>query len=119
MNISFNKPYLTNKEINLADFIVTIPTSSSYPALNLSHSAAIIFYELFKEKENISSHILIASKKEKQQTLKIINKVINNTKFATPSKKHTQQIIWKRIIGKSFLTKREAYALMGFFKKFI
>ena len=32
-------------------------------------------------------------------------------------KKETQKIIWKRLLGKSFLTKREAFALIGFFKK--
>ena len=108
---------LTNKELKLADFIVAIPTSKKYPALNLSHAATIIFYELFKGKEHISSHITPASKTEKQQLMKNINKILNKLEFATPSKKQTQKTIWKRIIGKSFLTKREAYALIGFFKK--
>ena len=108
---------LSNKELEFCDFVVTIPTSKKYPEMNLSHSAAIIFYELFKNKENISSHIVPASKKDKEYTLKMINSAIDKVKFATPSKKRTQQIIWKRIIGKSFITRREAFALMGFFKK--
>ena len=110
---------LTNKELELSDFIVAIPTSKKYPAMNLSHAAAVIFYELSKGKENITSHIQLATKTEKEQVLKLMNKVLNKIRFATPSKKKTQQVIWKRIIGKSFLTKREAYALMGFLKKII
>ncbi|MBS3097169.1 hypothetical protein J4209_00070 [Candidatus Woesearchaeota archaeon] len=35
----------------------------------------------------------------------------------TKEKKETQRIIWKRLIGKAFLTKREAFALLGFLRK--
>ena len=110
---------LTNEQLSKCDFSVTIPSSKSYPALNLSHSVAIILYELFKNKPNVSSHIISASKKEKQQIMKLINQALNKMQFQTPSKKQTQQIVWKKILGKSFLTKREAYALMGFLKKLL
>ena len=39
--------------------------------------------------------------------------------FATKEKKDTQRLVWKKMISKSFLSKREAYALMGFFKKLL
>ena len=38
---------LTNSELNKCDATVTIPASSEYPTLNLSHAAAIVFYELY------------------------------------------------------------------------
>ena len=106
---------LTNEEIKLADFVVTIPASKKYPVMNLSHSVAILLYEL--SKEDHTSHIQSASKAEKQQILKMLNKTLNKMDFKTPSKKQTQKIVWKKLLGKSFLTKREAFALMGFFKK--
>jgi len=110
---------LNNKEINMADFIVTIPASKSYPTLSISHSVAIMLYELFKymNKERQNQHIIFASKKEKEIIMKIINKHLDKMEFQTRGKKDTQKKIWKRILGKSFLTKREAFALMGFFKK--
>ena len=37
---------LTNSELNECDATVTIPACSEYQTLNLSHAAAIIFYEL-------------------------------------------------------------------------
>ncbi len=37
---------LTNHELGLCDAIVTIPAAPAYPTLNLSHAAAIVFYEL-------------------------------------------------------------------------
>ena len=41
---------LSNKEINDCDICVSIPTDPTYPIMNISHAAAIIFYELFKNK---------------------------------------------------------------------
>jgi TrmH family RNA methyltransferase len=112
---------LTNEEVRACDFVVTIPSSKSYGTLNISHAVNILLYELFVafEKPTISSHIVMASSAEKKQLLKLFNKVLNSLNFATPAKKQTQVTVWRRIMGKSFLTKREAFALMGFFKKLI
>jgi len=110
---------LRNEEIQMCDFVVTIPTSKKYPTMNISHSAAIVFYEIFKAigKNKVGEQIKIAGKAEKEHLMKLINLELDKMEFATPSKKKTQQMIWKRIIGKSFLTRREIFALMGFFKK--
>ena len=108
---------LNNKEISECDFVVTIPTSKKYSVMNLSHAVAILLYELSKNKENISSHIIFASEQDKKQLMKMLNKTLNNMDFATKEKKQTQLLVWKRMISKSFLTKRESFALMGFFRK--
>lgn len=112
---------LTNKEILSSDILMTIPTSKKYPAMNLSHSAAIIFYELFKKtgKDKIGTQITPISKKEKQQILKMIDQILNKMTFTTKEKKQTQKIVWKRVINKSFLTKREAFSIMGFLRKLL
>jgi len=106
---------LSNEEVNLVDFVVTIPTPKKYPTLNLSHSVTIILYELANKTS--TEHIQLASKAEKDQIMKHINNIINKLTFTTPSKKQTQKTIWKRIFSKSFLTKREAFAVIGFLKK--
>jgi len=105
---------LTKEEVLGADFVVTIPSSKKYSTLNLSHSVAVILYELFKKEENIHE---LASLKDKEVLLDHINKIIDRMDFPTLGKKETQRIIWKRLVGKSFLTKREAFVLMGFFKR--
>lgn len=38
---------LTREEIKLCDVLVTIPASPAYPVLNVSHTVAIILYELY------------------------------------------------------------------------
>jgi len=110
---------LSNELIKSADFLVTIPSSVKYPTLNVSHSVGIILYELFQKSKDRKQgeQIIPMSKKEKGHLLKIIFNKLDKMHFATKEKKETQKLIWKRILGKSMLTKREAFALFGFFRK--
>ncbi len=111
---------LTNQELEIADFSITIPASDKYPVMNLSHAVTICLYEFYK---NLNSK-KIESKKPKQaqrseinQLNKMINKTIDNMTFLRDTQEKTQRIVWKKIISKLMLTKREAFALMGYFKK--
>ena len=110
---------LTNQEIKMCDFVVTIPSGKKYPTLNISHAPAILLYELAKVsgRKSVSSHIVPATKKEKDIILKLNKKILRKIHFPVESKRETQVMIWKRIIGKSFLSKREAFALIGYLKK--
>lgn len=107
---------LSNEEISRCDFVVTIPASKRYPTMNISHAAAILFYEIFKS-EKPTSHFQPASAKDKEVILKRFDDILDSMKFSTAGKKKTQRKVWKRIIGKSFLTKREAFAVLGFLRK--
>ena len=66
---------LTNNELELMDFTVTIPTSKKYGTMNLSHATTIIMYEIFKKisEENIISHIAPISEPEKKQLMKLLD----------------------------------------------
>jgi TrmH family RNA methyltransferase len=110
---------LKNEELQIMDFTVTIPTSKKYGTMNLSHATTIILYEIFKKisEENIVSHINPISAIEKKQLLKLLDDSMDKMNFLNEDKKDTQRIVWKKMINKSFLSKREAYALMGFLKK--
>ena len=112
---------LTNDEINQCDALITIPSSKEYSALNISHSVSIILYELFKKigEEKSNSHILFATEKDKEVMMQYINKILDNLEFSTPEKKDTQKKVWKRVFGKAMLTKREAFAVMGFLRKLL
>src|SRR3989344_1928705 len=45
---------LSNEEVALCDFIVTIPTFKKNNPLNVSHAASVIFYEIFKNNEKVN-----------------------------------------------------------------
>jgi len=110
---------LKNSELDMCDILVTIPSSKKYPTLNISHSTAIMLYELFNglNNERSNTHINFASKKDKEIIMKFINENLNKMNFTTKQKKETQKKVWKRVIGKALLTKREAFSVMGFFRK--
>jgi TrmH family RNA methyltransferase len=110
---------LNNEEVELMDFSVTIPTSKKYGTMNVSHATTILLYEIFKKisEENIISHIAPITEAEKKQLMKILDDSLDTMHFLDEKKRDTQRTVWKKMIGKSFLSKREAYALMGFLKK--
>ncbi len=127
---------LHNDEIAQCDLVVTIPSSKEYGTLNLSHAVAVVLYELFqarvgqesershnksvKDKEfqkTTTSHIVYAAKSERDRILFMLDDALDNMGFANELKKNTQRIIWKHLLAKACLTKREAQGLMGFLRK--
>ena len=108
---------LTNEEITAMDFIVNIPSSKDYGVLNLSHAVSIILYELFKHKTDIKNRFKPLEEQDKRLLTSLINEKLDSMEFETESKRRTQKLLWKNIVGKSMLTRREGFALMGFFRR--
>jgi tRNA/rRNA methyltransferase len=110
---------LSNEEIMNCDFIMNIPSSETYSTLNLSHSICIVCYELFKSRgiEDIKRKFKPISEIDKRVILEKMDKIFDKLSFSSEEKKNTQKRFWKKLLGKSFMTKREAYILMGFIKK--
>lgn len=111
---------LSNELIKKCDFTITIPANTKYQTLNLSHSVGIILYELFlvTAQEHTTSHFQLANKKEKDALIKILDELVNRIEWGnSPWRKETFKLIWRRLIGKWFLTKREVFGLFGFFRR--
>lgn len=110
---------MRNEELLKCDLVVTIPTSKKYPTMNVSHAAAIIMYELFKNSnaQKIGDNIKYATKDDKQRIFKLVNETLNKLAFTSEQKKNTQRLVWKKLIGKSNLTKRELMTMYGFLRK--
>ncbi len=107
---------LSNEEISLCDFIVTIPAAKKYATMNVSHAAAILLYEIYMG-SNEATAIKMATGKDKEALLKLIDHALAKIEFTTNEKRETQRKLWKRLVGKSMLTRREAFGLCGFFRK--
>jgi tRNA/rRNA methyltransferase len=110
---------LYNKEIEMCDFIVSIPTSRDYDSMNISHALAVLLYEMRKDywTEKMLKKYVPMGAPEKEQVMKLLDASMDCLKFDSELKKETQRKVWKRMISKAFLTRREAFALMGFLKK--
>jgi len=110
---------LSNDEVRECSFVVVIPSSIEQGVMNLSHAVAIILYELFKhsDKRKRGEGYRLASSEDKAQIMKLLEKKLLSMNFVTEQKRDTQRKVWQRILGKSFMTRREAFAIMGFLKK--
>ncbi len=110
---------LTNEEISKMDFNVHIPTDERYSSLNLSHSVGIILYELSKSDLTLkrNERYKPMSSREKMIIEELFSSILDKLDFETETKRKTQDTLWKRMVGKSMLTMRESYALMGLLRK--
>jgi len=106
---------LHNDEILACDFTVSIPAPKDNPTLNLSHAATILMYELSKLTSipKTGEHIDSAARQDLRQIKKMLDELLDTITFATREKKETQRLVWGRLFSKAFMTKREAFAVMG------
>ena len=110
---------LLNEEVEGCDAMVSIPTDGGYPVLNLSHAVAIVLYELRVARQGKVERYTPVGAKDKEVLYGLVDEVLDSTTFPTAEKRDIQKRVWKRVFGKSFMTRREAFALMGFFKKLL
>ena len=108
---------LTNKEIENCDLCVSIPTDPTYPILNISHAAAIIFYELFKNKHEYAVEGLEESTLlEKEYLIKDMEELIGKLDIPNHKKRNGLKT-FKNIINRAFITGREAHTLKGILRR--
>ena len=108
---------LSNKEIGDCDICVSIPTDPTYPIMNISHAAAIIFYELFKNKHEFSVEGLSESSDlEKEYLVKDMNDLIDILDIPKHKKKNGKKV-FNNIISRAFITGREAHTFKGILRR--
>jgi TrmH family RNA methyltransferase len=107
---------LYNEEISKCDTLLKIPTSDSYPSLNLSHSVALVLYSLYIKnkfkpvpKRNIGNI-------EKEKLYNFFSELLKEIKYPKHKMENTE-IMFKRIMGRAMLSKWEYHTLMGIFSK--
>jgi len=112
---------LTNEELAKCDLVATIPTSMEYPTLNLSHAVAVVAYELSQALETFMElPYRPANNKEREILLQRFYELVDvaDEKMPEPKKEIYKGII-KNMIGRAFLSGREAHSLIGLIKKII
>ena len=108
---------LTNKEIEDSDICVSIPTDPTYPIMNISHAAAIIFYELFKNKHDFGVKGLDESTDlEKEYLIKDMKEMIDYLDIPEHKKRNGLKT-FNNIISRAFITSREAHTLKGILRR--
>lgn len=104
---------LSNDEVKRSDIICTIPTSSSYPILNLSHAVGIICYELAGIPRG---NYPLATRFELSHLYRHINEYLDIIHHP-PHKRENTMLMIRRILGRANLTTREASTLHGLLRR--
>ena len=113
---------LSNDEISCADFLVKIPSNKNFSSLNLSHSAIIFCFELFKHFSNKKNEYktgyksLVAKKSEVNKFLNFIIKGLDKKGFLQPDHKRKSMIRnISNIFHRTNLSEQEIRILLGIF----
>ncbi len=107
---------LRNEELKLCDLIVSIDTGTSYRTLNISHSVAILLYEVSKLR--IEVHEEIASREEKERTIEYSVKLARSCGFQEHKLPLLEEAM-RKLLGKGRPTPRELYIMMGLLREAI
>jgi len=103
---------LTNWELDLCDFVVSIPTSNEYPAMNVSHSAAVILYELAIVQPTVRLYRQAASLQDKELFIDMFLSLLDKAEMAEHRKTTVKRAL-RNLLGRSYITKREIRTLTG------
>jgi len=105
---------LYNDELDLADILVNIPTGDEYPIMNLSHSVAVVLYELFQPSAK-SVRPRKAAPTEKELLNRWFDELLDSIDYPEHRRKNTK-LMWRRMMGRAVPTKWEFYTLAGVMK---
>ena len=109
---------LNSEELAICDMVVSIPTSSEYPVMNLSHAAAILFYEL-SQTENGGIPKVEMARPESRELLHERAGVLLQEVGYPEHKFEFARLMLRRIFGRAELTEREARTLLGIIKRIL
>ena len=97
---------LSNNDLSFSNYVMQIPTSSKFKSLNLSHSLAVICFEIFKliNGNKIKNDYLNLKISSKAKITKIVNHLVfllDKKDFFTPKeKKHSMLLNINNLIYK-------------------
>lgn len=107
---------LFNEEIAACDVMIRIPTTETYPSLNLSHAVAIVLYSLYMESNFKQKEKRTLSRIEKEKLFSFFSEILREINYPNHKIKNTE-IMFKRIMGRAIPSKWEYHTLMGVFSK--
>jgi tRNA/rRNA methyltransferase len=113
---------LTNEEIRLCDYVVTINTGTEYRTLNISHAVSIVLYEIAKYfrkskmRNEQNSERLHKHFKEHDMVVKLFLELAEVSDFQAHKRPKLAETLL-RIINRGNPSLRETYLLLGLASK--
>lgn len=104
---------LTNEQLELCDVLVTIPAAPQHPSLNLSHAAAVVFYELTESRHAVKRPRQ-ASREEVEKMLEFIDRILGHLELPE-HRRRTTRLTFQRMLGRAMMSRWEYHRMMGVF----
>jgi TrmH family RNA methyltransferase len=107
---------LSLQELEACDLVVRVPTSPEYPALNVSHAAAVILYEIYRVCEagpRVKMRTAVAE--EKAVLLNAVRSMIDSSNLP-PHRRRSSELVFRRLVNRAFISGRECHTLIGLMK---
>lgn len=105
---------LTNEELSLCHLYMKIPSSESFPSLNLAQAVMVICYELFKSSLRISKHsVSLAPAEQIEQMFGRMEKTLLRIGFLDPNNPRRIMRVLRQLLGRCQMNQREVQILQG------
>ncbi|MDY6761882.1 MAG: RNA methyltransferase [Candidatus Nanohaloarchaea archaeon] len=104
---------LANDELDRCDTVISIPTTDEYPVMNLSHAAAVIFYELYRAGKVDEP----ASSRDRRRVLENLFKGLTETLDWNETRRERTVRGFRNVLGRAYVTDRELQLLLGAFRE--
>lgn len=112
------KEGLTNEELSLCHLYVRIPSSESFPSLNLAQAVMIICYELFQIQTPFpKTSPSLASAKEIEKMFEHMERTLLDIGFLEAKNPKRIMRTLRRLFGRSQLEERDVRILQGIWSK--
>jgi TrmH family RNA methyltransferase len=107
---------LTNEELALCDIVATIPANPEYPILNVSHAAAVLFYEVYKACSRSKPSARLPSREEIELLLSYFKNLIL-TLGESEERAERACLMLRRVIGGSPPSDVDVRMLLGVIRR--
>tara|TARA_Y100000589_G_scaffold322581_1_gene355719 strand:+ start:1630 stop:2379 length:750 start_codon:yes stop_codon:yes gene_type:complete len=108
---------LTNRELLMANKVLSVKTNKNFPSLNLSHAVSIVLYELSKineaDKFQKKKEFDFATSKQIEDSFLEIEKLLLKTGYVLPHTLDAKISKFKKYIHRSETSKQELDVLRG------
>ena len=105
---------LTNEELSLCHLYIGIPSSPSFPSLNLAQAVMVICYELFQSSVTVSEPPLqLAEAEQLEKMFEHMEETLTGIGFLDPLRPQRIMKVLRRLFGRSQMNEREVRILHG------
>jgi TrmH family RNA methyltransferase len=108
---------LTNEELQLCDLLVRISLDADYPTMNLSHAVTVILYSLRQRLlGTVRGAYTLASPAIRAQISSMAREALQGA-VAEEGRRADLAQAFENLVGRAYLTDKEAKLLLGLFSK--